>query len=362
MLALLVRNPNVATVWCLVRASSEHAAFERTLKSLSSRELHLTIDQIRKIVALPADLGKPDFGLGAARLEELRSSVTLAIHSAWAVNFNISVQSFEDQHIASIANFINLCQSTTHGAPGRFFFCSSVSSVGGTPRPGEVPEGPVRDISHVQGTGYARSKYVAENIVINAAKNSGAHARVLRIGQLVGDSKVGEWNTSEGIPLMIQTATTLGALPALDEEMSWLPVDYAAHIILDLCSVPSSPSAPRDPDLVYHVLNPKRFHWTRDMLPALAAAGLKFEALPTDQWMERLHSSDRDPAKNPPIKLLDWFEGKYGHGAKSGNKGVLEFVTDKTGRDSKTFGRIPSVTDAVYMGKVIERLRRGWGV
>lgn len=75
----------------------------------------------------------------------------------------------------------------------------------------------MRDISHVQGTGYARSKYVAERIVHNAAKDVGADARVLRIGQLAGDSKIGEWNTTEGIPLMIQTATTLGALPMLDE-------------------------------------------------------------------------------------------------------------------------------------------------
>lgn len=119
-------------------------------------------------------------------------------------------------------NFINLCQSTTHGAPAAFYYCSSVSSTGGTPRPGVVAEGPVPDISHVQKTGYARSKYVAESIVLNAAER-GARARVLRIGQLIGDTQAGVWNTTEGIPLMIQTATTVGALPALDEVCSSFP-------------------------------------------------------------------------------------------------------------------------------------------
>lgn len=217
LLAQLVRDPNVSTVWALVRAPSEHAALERTLQSLTSRGISLTIEEIRKVIAVPSDLSKPDFGLGATRLVQLRSNLTLVIHSAWAVNFNISVESFEDQHIKAVPNFINLCQSTTHGSPARFYFCSSVSSTGGTPRPGSVPETPVRDIAHVQGTGYARSKYVAEQIVRNAMKDVGAQARVLRIGQLVGDSKVGEWNTTEGIPLMIQTAVTLGALPQLDE-------------------------------------------------------------------------------------------------------------------------------------------------
>jgi acyl-CoA synthetase (AMP-forming)/AMP-acid ligase II/UDP-glucose 4-epimerase len=217
LLSQLVRDPTVSTVWALVRASSEHAALERTLQSLSSRGICLSVEEIRKIVAVPSDLSKPDFGLEASKIVQLRSSLTLVIHSAWAVNFNISVESFEDQHIKAVPNFINLCQSTTHGSPARFYFCSSVSSTGGTPRPGTVPETPVRDIAHVQGTGYAQSKYVAEQIVRNAMKDAGAQARVLRIGQLVGDSKVGEWNTTEGIPLMIQTAVTLGALPQLDE-------------------------------------------------------------------------------------------------------------------------------------------------
>jgi acyl-CoA synthetase (AMP-forming)/AMP-acid ligase II/UDP-glucose 4-epimerase len=217
LLSQLVRDPTVSTVWALVRASSEHAALERTLQSLSSRGICLSVEEIRKIVAVPSDLSKPDFGLEASKIVQLRSSLTLVIHSAWAVNFNISVESFEDQHIKAVPNFINLCQSTTHGSPARFYFCSSVSSTGGTPRPGTVPETPVKDIAHVQGTGYAQSKYVAEQIVRNAMKDAGAQARVLRIGQLVGDSKVGEWNTTEGIPLMIQTAVTLGALPQLDE-------------------------------------------------------------------------------------------------------------------------------------------------
>jgi thioester reductase-like protein len=370
LLAQLVGNPQVSEVWALVRASSDLAALERTLKSLSARSLSPTKEQLHKVVAVPSDLSKPDFGLGTNRLDELRSKLTLVIHSAWAVNFNISVQSFEKEHIVAVQNFINFCQTTSHGEKARFFFCSSVSSAAGTPRPGTVPEGPVVDISHVQKTGYARSKYVAEHIILNAAKQVNADARVLRIGQLVGDSKVGQWNTTEGIPLMIQTAVTLGALPALDEEMSWLPVDHAARIILDCCDV-ATPSSDLDTpsvietspfDLVYHVLNPTRFHWTRDMLPALAAAGFKFETLPTDRWMDRLRNSDRDPKKNPPIKLLGWFESKYGHGANTKNEDPLVYQTEKTSAKSESMRDIPSVTDVQYVRKVIERLQEEWRV
>lgn len=142
--------------------------------------------------------------------------------------------------------------------------------------------------------------------------------------------------------------------------MTWLPVDHAARIILDITSPSQAATRASDPDLVYHVLNPTRFHWTRDMLPALAAAGLTFESLPTAQWMERLRNSDRDPTTNPPIKLLDWFESKYGAAAAGKPKGPLEYVTRETARDSAAVGRVPSVTDEGYVRMVVERLKRRW--
>lgn len=202
----------------MVRAPDDATASERVTKSLEARGLRLSPEQRSKVVALACDLSRPeDFGLSPERLAELQEKLTLVIHSAWAVNFNIPVQSFEDQHIRATHALIRLCQRVQTPDPARFFFCSSVSSAGGTPRPGTVLERSVADPTHAQGTGYGRSKYVAEHIVRNAAMGAGADARVLRIGQLIGDTKVGEWNATEGVPMTIQTAVTLGALPILDE-------------------------------------------------------------------------------------------------------------------------------------------------
>ncbi|KAK1499486.1 hypothetical protein CCUS01_00211 [Colletotrichum cuscutae] len=328
LLGQLAALPTVSSVWAAVRAPDDTAAASRIADSLTSRGISLSPLQQSKVVPLSCDLGLPDLGLGATRIADLKSRLTIVIHSAWAVNFNIPVQSFEDQHIKAVHNLIQLCQSVETPNPARFFFCSSVSASGGSPRHGNVPEGPVPTPAWAQGTGYARSKWVSEHITRNANLNAGAPARVLRIGQLVGDSKVGEWNTTEGIPLMIQTAVTLGSLPNLDEEMTWLPVDHAAAAILEIINADATPQPSErdtDPDLVYHVLNPTRFHWTRDMLPSLSEAGLRFEILPTNQWMDKLRQSKRDPKKNPPIKLLDWFESKYGRTA-SAKKGVLSEI------------------------------------
>jgi hypothetical protein len=145
--------------------------------------------------------------------------------------------------------------------------------------------------------------------------------------------------------------------------MTWLPVDYAAKVILDVADLGTQTPTDRskDHDLAYHVLNPTRFHWARDMLPALASAGLKFETLPTSEWMDRLRQSDRDATKNPPIKLLDWFEGKYGpKAASSAEKGVLEYLTEKTKEDGVSLRNLPDVTDVSYVQMMLGRLGRHW--
>ncbi|KAM0338324.1 hypothetical protein ACHAPU_011376 [Fusarium lateritium] len=362
-LAQLTARPNVGAVWALVRATSDNAATDRVYNSLQARGLSLDEEQRSKILALPCDLSRPGLGLSESRVEELGTKLTTIIHSAWAVNFNISVQSFEDQHIKAVHNLIQLSLSVKTPEPARFFFCSSVSSAGGSPRPGQVLEAQVPSPAHAQHTGYARSKYVAEHITGNARNRFSAPARVLRLGQLVGDTKVGEWNTTEGVPLMIQTAVTIGALPALNEEMTWLPVDLAASTILDLANLSGKPTADRssDSDLVYHILNPARFHWTRDMLPSMEKAGFKFETLPTSEWMDRLRNSDQDPSKNPPIKLLDWFEGKYGNkAASSAEKGPLDYLTEKSRQDSETLRNVPDVTDVDYVKMMLGRLQAHW--
>lgn len=213
----MVSRPNVSSVWALVRASSDAEALERILGSLKAREIELSPEERSKIVAISCDLSLSNLGIDSTRLEELKSSLTAVIHSAWAVNFNISVQSFESHHIKATHNLIQLCLSVKTQSPARFYLCSSVAAAGGSPRPGIVAEGPVALPEHAQGHGYGRSKWVAEHITLNAARNAGAPAQVLRIGQLIGDTRVGEWNTTEGVPMMIQTAVTLGALPTLNE-------------------------------------------------------------------------------------------------------------------------------------------------
>lgn len=184
----------------------------RIRESLVKRGLGEVSSDLR-IVGLRSDLSIWNLGLEVSNLQELKDEITHIIHAAWAVNFNVGFQAFE-KDIAGVYNLIQLSLSTQSVNPARFFFCSSISVAMGAGT-ATIPEDFV-DVSQCSPGGYGRSKWVSEKIIQNASSRYGADAHVLRIGQVVGDAKLGIWNDTEAIPLMIRSALTLERLPKLD--------------------------------------------------------------------------------------------------------------------------------------------------
>lgn len=345
----LLRRPSVAEVWALVRAPGQAAAGARVMKSIAARHIHLTDQQLSRLRALPSDLSQANLGLDEPDLERLLSSVTCVIHSAWAVNFNLGVRSFEAQHIRGTYNLINFCLRSHLPVPAKFFFCSSVSTASGTPKPASIPERAIEDYNHAQQTGYGRSKLVTEHIVRNAMRRTVMHARVLRIGQLSGDKRSATWNDTEAVALMIRSALTTKSLPALDERPSWLPVDSCAQAVVDLsisAPIDDQQTIQSDADLVYHLVNPCTFGWKSDLLPALERHSQipTFDVVSPQEWLQRLSQSEQDPAKNPSIKLIDFWRGKYGERAQ-----VVQNDDEPSGltfETSRTIEACPSLAEA----------------
>lgn len=87
--------------------------------------------------------------------------MTLIIHNAWKLDFNISLLSFES-HIKSARNLIDLALAS-HLDP-RVFFMSSIGVVEGWKERGPVPEEPIDDPRISVGGGYGEGKYVVEKV------------------------------------------------------------------------------------------------------------------------------------------------------------------------------------------------------
>ncbi|KAL2827184.1 hypothetical protein BDW59DRAFT_171478 [Aspergillus cavernicola] len=364
VVAKLSALPGVQKVYCFVRASSPIDAYGRLLESLRARRVYDTLSTSakKKLIALPSDLSVPTLGLGITTYNTLTSELTDIIHCAWSVNFNLHLSSFEMDNIAGLKNLINLSLKARRPAPATLNFCSSISAVVRSKEP-SIPESLPEKLSYAQGMGYAQSKLVAEHLCINATKQTCLRARVLRIGQVIGDTNHGIWNTTEAIPLMIQAATTIGALPKLDEYHRWLPVNSVAGIIADISLSPNADfntsAADIDNQAVFNIISPHPFHWTSDLLPYLRGSGLKFEELSPCDWISRLRESNPDPVANPSIKLVDFFARKYDH---DNPVRVVGWDSEKTGSLSRTF-REARELDQAMVGKMMGYFlgQGGWG-
>lgn len=305
----------------------------------------LSLASRRKIIVLPSNLAEPDLGLSKSAYETITEHLTTVIHCAWSVNFNMHLSSFEKGNIAGVSHLISLCQSAQ--PPATMNFCSSVSTCSQSkivPVPERVP-----DFSWAQNMGYAQSKSVAEHICAKAA-TQGVTTRVLRIGQIVGDTEHGVWNPQEAVPMMMQTAVTIGALPRLQETPSWLPVDVVADAVTDI-SLSSAGS------VFTNVTNPQLFSWCDDLLPALRKCGLAFDEVEPREWIRRLRASNPDPVANPPIKLVDFFASKYDRDSFSPSK---TFSTEVARSFSPALAKVPSLVEE-HVAKFVGYLNgRAW--
>ncbi|KAF4468400.1 nonribosomal peptide synthetase [Fusarium albosuccineum] len=332
ILHLLQNDPKIRKVFCLLRAESSRAAYERVSKALIQRNMpgleqfnDAEWDQ-RKVICLPCDLSSDDLGLSGEHRRHVFNEGATIIHSAWAVNFSLRLNSFEDQ-IAGTRNLINLAAETR----SRFIFASSTAAVISSPST-PIPEKIYEDPTDASPMGYSQSKWVAEQVCDAANKhlmdaNSTDHlTTIIRIGQLCSND-AGIWNASEAYPLLLSTAKVVGCLPDIpDEVVNWLPVEAAAQSVLEI-AFPNRAKAPettngketpeeRTRTSVYHVLNPHVTPTWSQMLQWISKNNEErpFEIISARDWVRRLEDALGKRKDNHPSQALleMWKERFYG--------------------------------------------------
>ncbi|EJU02829.1 L-aminoadipate-semialdehyde dehydrogenase [Dacryopinax primogenitus] len=363
LLEAILRRSDVIKVYCLSRGKNDLDAAKRVLDSVKDRGLTLNEPQNRLVCLAVSDFGAPNLGLDKDSYYEIARSVSIVIHNAWPVNFNWNISSFEP-HINGAVNLMNLALHCSKQYPPKFFFSSSVSAVFAWKGPNPPLLGPsealrvpedITDDPHVaQNIGYARSKWVVERLCRIASEKTALQADVLRIGQMVGDSRTGIWNETEAISLMIKSAEIIHALPELDENVSWLTVDFAARSIVELVFAYQDPGGPGTCHC-WHIVQPHTIHW-RHVLDSLQKCGVQFKRVPQTEWVDLLRQSNPDPAKNPTIKLVSFYEEKYDRDAV-GTAHRYPLETKSTESASPSLRTAPAPTDEL-VGKWVEAWRK----
>ncbi|KAM6517183.1 hypothetical protein FSOLCH5_008144 [Fusarium solani] len=319
LLDTLVADPQVSEIWCLNRSQD---AVQKQVQS--AKDKGLRSDWGNKAKFLTAQLGLPDWGLGAADYRTLLKGATHIIHNAWQVNFNLSIWSFESQ-IAGVSNLIQFCSEAKNLVHVCYISSIGVATNWSATHVGPVPEALIQGTA-APGTGYGASKMVAENLLHQAANSEVLRLTVCRVGQMSGPvlkgSDHGIWNPKEWLPTLIRTSSEMRALPedlGSQDNIDWVPIDLAALIIAQM--VFTSDSSIEAESQFFHVVNPKTIRW-KSILPLLRERLQNQQNLPVDiisfnSWVRKLRntSGNMSPVSEDGasqgisgLKLLEFYE------------------------------------------------------
>ncbi|GLB38787.1 putative acetyl-CoA synthetase-like protein [Lyophyllum shimeji] len=352
LLARLANDPGVSKIICLNRRHSGAATpRQRQMDLMDKRGASMSSQAWEKVVLHGADLSRSDFGLCEEEFAELLA-VTHIIHNAWPVNFNRNLSSFEP-HVQGLCNLVRLAllssgRRLTGTPPTRILFASSIAVAGRFPAlnadgPYEVPETSL-DAENTAEFGYPEAKWVCERLLLAAVELYGDPCSVeeplvagsnVRIGQMTGPEGSGAWNESEHFPIIVRTSQQIGALPALEGSLSWIPVNRAGDVITELLF--SKRFKP-----FYHMENPSRQSWSgiiSNLASILGGKGGPLPTIPLSKWLGRVRDLGDDPARNPAYKILSFLERDF----QTMSNGTVILRTASARLDSPTMVRSTAV-------------------
>ncbi|KAH6644984.1 hypothetical protein BKA67DRAFT_664833 [Truncatella angustata] len=315
VLDLLLRNIAIRHVYCLNRGPESG---RRQKESQSAKKLQALADNVEFYTA---DLSRPYFGLAIKEYRILLREVTIVIHNAWQVDFNLNIDSFAD-HIGAVRRFIDFSTQSRYGA--KITFVSSVSTLGGllhnSAHGAPNLERMFDDWDAPEPTGYGQSKFIAERLLDTAAREAEVPAILLRVGQVASPTTdAGIWPKQEWLPSLIASSRFLGELPPSIGKVSaidWIPVNDLSHSIVEIATSQSAAKLTEQGAVVYHVVNPRKTSWETlaSIFQKYWASDKAVKMVSLETWVESLRKSAsafsvETTSQNPAVKLLDFFEG-----------------------------------------------------
>ncbi|KAG1779119.1 putative aminoadipate reductase [Suillus placidus] len=355
LLADLLQREDVSVVYAFNRPSKGASMQQRQEDSFKDRGLDFTLLQSDKLVYVETDTSDDHLGLDKELYQKIRTSVTVIIHNAWRLDFNLALSSF-DPHVRGMRNLIDLALSSPRHPKPRFMFTSSISSAQGWDRAkGPFPEEVQYDAGVAAGPGYGASKYVSERVLVN----SKLPASSFRIGQISGGPPRGAWSTTNWLPIIVKSSVSLGALPKAKGFVSWIPPHAISNAILDVAF------AEEEPPIAVNLVHPRPIAWKtliQSVADALVERKVTSYPLPLvsfPEWLGKLELSAKDLSEEtmkriPAIKLLNYMRSMARSdiairasgemGSEAG--GVTSFATAVAERVSPTMKELKSLSSA----------------
>lgn len=284
LLADLLAN-TTATLTCLVRADSPEAARARVETNLAGYGLKPTAAQWRRVVAMPGDIARPQFGLSGQAYEELAARTDTVLHGAAAVNFYQDYRRLRSVNVGGVREILGF---TVAGRTKALHYISSTGVFDSEAYRG-VNVSEADNPAHCYGSvmGYTQTKWVAEQLVLQA-RVRGVPASVYRSPFIMGDSRTGVVDAENLVVKMLIGSIQGGSWPDGGTHVEMVPVDALSRAIVHFVREPAHHGR------TFHLASPQRMRWG-DIGRAAESRGYALELVPYDEWVRRLLEFGRQP-------------------------------------------------------------------
>ena len=270
-----------ADIYCLVRGenynNSGKQRLEEHLRNYSLWQQKFST----RIVPVQGDLAQPLFGLSAPQFQTLAEKIDVIYHNGAWVN---AVYPYSSLKAANVDGTVEILRLAGLIRTKPLHFISTVAVFFNGSYKDNQPKILETDSpqANLKG-GYKQSKWVAENLVINAKKR-GLPASIYRTSRIMGHSQTGiNQNFNDFLISMIKICIQIGSFPDWKTFLNLVPVDYAAQSLIHLSQQVKSS------DKIFHLLNPQSIAW-EDFFSLINDSGYSVKKVSPQQWQTDIQS------------------------------------------------------------------------
>lgn len=285
-----------ARVWCLARAGGKEEAGARV--AAAAARFELPAPPAGRVVPLPGDLARPGLGLPEAAFSDLASRLDVIYHVGAQVNFVYPYQALRAANVDGTREVIRLA-GQARAVPVHYVSTTAVLAGLGAAGVREATEDTVPAWPERLRMGYAETKYVAEELLRNAAR-AGLPVAVYRPFDIVGSLATGIWPASTELAALIRFMADTGLAPAVDLPLDLVAADACAKAIRHISVTREAAGQ------AYHLSGPGRTPLSA-VAGRLRGHGYEITEVPFGEWARELaRQAARDPSR-PMTAFLPLF-------------------------------------------------------
>ena len=242
---------------------------------------------------ISGDLASPRLGLSGLDWLRLTEKIDTIVHNAAWVDYVLDYDTLRPSNVEGTRELLRLACTLRRK---QFHFVSSTTIFGWTGKRNLLERDSNPEMSGLD-FGYAQTKWVSERLVLQARKQ-GMDARIYRPAFLT-TSTAGFGHSTDIVVRLLSFMIKYGVAPNADIQLSFMPVDIAAH---NIAAVMTSSAESQEP--VLHVTIDEYFNMVDLTMQISKDHGTRFRYVDLEEFsreMKRLCT-----AADPVFPLVDF--------------------------------------------------------